>query len=82
MEENVFKEEKLWFNNVKMKLARRIAKPEWDSLKLTNIEWDTVIFISKAKTINELPILINERMVDNLLTKIDFQFKQMKGKEI
>ena len=76
------KEEQLWFKNIKNKLQRRISNPKWDSLKLTKIEWDTIIFITQAKTVNELPLLINERMVDSLLQKIDNQFKQMKGKEI
>ena len=76
------KEEKLWFNNIKRKLQRRIINPKWDSLSLTSIEWDTVLYITKATNVNELPILINERMVDNLFQKIDTQFKQMKGKEL
>ena len=75
------KEEKLWFKNVKIKLQRRIANPKWDSLNLTKLEWDSVIFIAKAKTVNDLPLLLNERIVDGLFNKIDNQFKQMKGKE-
>lgn len=76
------KEEQQWFTNLKRKLQRRIANPKWDSLSLTKIEWDTILFITKAKNVNELPVLINERVTDNLLNKIDNQFKQMKGKTI
>ena len=75
-------EEQLWFKNIKKKLLRRISNPKWDSLNLTKLEWDSVIFIAKAKTVNDLPILLNERIVDDLIKKIDNQFKQMKGKEI
>lgn len=75
------KEENLWFKNVKIKLQRRIANPKWDSLNLTKLEWDIVMFIANAKNINDLPLLLNERIVDGLFNKIDNQFKQMKGKE-
>ena len=76
------REEQLWFKSVQEKLKRRIANPKWDSLSLTKIEWDTVLFIAQAKSVGELPILINERVTDDLFKKIDCQFKQMKGKEI
>lgn len=76
------REEQLWFTNVKRKLSRRIANPKWDCLSLTKIEWDTILFITNAKNVNELPILINERVTDSLFNKIDNQFKQMKGKTI
>ena len=76
------KEEDSWFKSVQNKLRKRITNPMWDSLNLTKIEWDSVIFLAKAKTVNDLPVLLNERMVENLLKKIDIQFKQMKGKEI
>ena len=76
------KEEQLWFKRIKSKLQKRIANPNWDNLQLTTIEWDSIMFITKANTVNELPLLLNERLVDNLLNKIDKQFKQMKGKEI
>ena len=76
------KEEQLWFKNVKAKLQRRIANSKWDSLHLSNMEWDTIMFIVKSKNVNELPLLLNERIIDNLFKKIDTQFKQMKGKEL
>ena len=81
-EEKEYKEEQRWFKNVQNKLRRRINNPKWDSLSLTKIEWDTVLFIMKAKDVNELPVLLNERITDSLIEKIDYQFKQMKGKEI
>ena len=80
-EEKDKQEEQRWFNSVQRKLKKRIANPKWDSLNLTSVEWDTVIFIAKATNVNELPLLINERITDSLLEKIDAQFKQMKGKE-
>ena len=49
---------------------------------LTTIEWDIILLITRAKDVNNLPVLINERVTDNLIEKIDKQFKQMKGKEI
>lgn len=76
------KEEERWFKNIKKKLQKRISNPKWDSLSLTKIEWDSVIFIAQAKNVKELPVLLNERMVENLLNKIDLQFNQMRGKEI
>ena len=76
------KEEQLWFKNVQKKLKRRIASPKWDSLLLTTIEWDIVFLLTRANNVNSLPILINERVTDNLFNKIDSQFKQMKGKEL
>ena len=81
-EEKDKQEEQCWFINVQKKLRKRIANPKWDSLNLTSAEWDTVIFIAKATNVNELPLLINERITDRLLKKIDTQFKQMKGKEV
>ena len=75
------REEQLWFKSIQNKLKRRIANPRWDSLSLTTTEWDIIMFIAKAKSVNDLPLLINERITDNLLNKIDNQFKQMKGKE-
>lgn len=79
---NEEKEEERWFKQVQTKLKRRIANPKWDNLSLTKLEWDSVIFIAQATTVNDLPILLNERMIENLFFKIDTQFKQMKGKEI
>ena len=76
------KEEECWFKNIKKKLQKRISNPKWDSLSLTKIEWDSVIFIAQAKNVKELPVLLNERMVENLLNKIDLQFNQIRGKEI
>jgi len=81
-EEKDKKEEQLWFKKLQSKLKKRIANPKWDNLSLTKVEWDTVLFIMRATTVDELPLLINERMTDSLLNKIDNQFKQMKGKEI
>lgn len=76
------REEEIWFKRIQSKLKRRIADPKWDSLSLTTVEWDTIFFITKANCVKDLPLLINERMVDSLFQKIDNQFKQMKIKGI
>ena len=71
------KEEQKWLMSIQKKFKKFISNPKWDSLSLTNTEWDIVMRIMNTNEVEDLPILINERIVDHILTKISNQFKNM-----
>lgn len=72
------KEEQKWLMSIQKKFKKFISNPKWDSLSLTNTEWDIVMRIMNTNDVEDLPILINERIVDHILTKISNQFKNIR----
>lgn len=74
------KEEQLWLNSIQKKFFKYISNPNWDNLKLTETEVSVITFITNAKTPNDLPILVDERLVDYILNKIKNQLKNIQTK--
>lgn len=79
-EEKEKKEENRWFESVQNKFKKLIADLRWDSLSLTETEMSIITFIMNAKSADELPILINERLTDGIIEKIKNQFKKLSVK--
>lgn len=79
-EEKYQKEELCWLKSIQKKFMKYISNPNWDNLTLTETEINIVTFIMNAKTPNELPLLVNERLVDHILEKIKNQLKNTQTK--
>ena len=74
-EERDKKEENRWLKTIQNKFMKLISDPRWDSVDLTNTELSIVTLIMRAKTANDLPVLVNERIVDHIMEKVRHQFK-------
>lgn len=72
------KEEQKWLLSIQKQFKRFIGDLRWDSVSLTDTELDIVSLIMKTKDVDDLPILINERIVDHIIEKIQKQFKNIK----
>ena len=81
-EEKDRNEEQKWLNSVKKKFMKYISNLNWDNIKLTDTELTIVTFIMNAKTPDDLPILVNERIVDHILEKVKNQLNNLKTKGI
>ena len=79
-EEKDKKEEQRWLNSVQKKFKKYISNLNWDNLKLTETEMNIVTFVMNAKSPKDLPILVNERLVNHVLEKIKNQLKNMQTK--
>lgn len=79
-EEREKKGENKWLKSVQNKFKKLISDLRWDSITLTGTEMAIVTFIMNAKTANDLPVLINERIVDHILEKVKTQFKHFNTK--
>ena len=81
-EEKEKKEEQRWLNSVKKKFMLYISNINWDNIKLTDTEISIVTFVMNAETPDDLPILVNERIVDYVLDKVRNQLNSLKTKGI
>lgn len=72
------KEEQLWFEGVKKKLAKFISSPYWDSIHISNSYIDIITLIMNTKKVNELSPLINERLTDQIINTIQKEIKEAK----
>ncbi len=79
-EENEKKEEERWLKSIQNKFKKFISDLRWDSLSLTDTEMSIVTFVMNAKSVDELPILINELLIDHIFEKIKNQFKNLNTK--
>ena len=79
-EEEKYQEEQCWLKYIQKKFMKYISNPNWDNLTLTETEINIVTFIMNAKTPNELPLLVDERLVDHILEKIKNQLKNIQTK--
>ena len=74
------REENRWLKSIQNKLKKLISDLRWDSIDLTDAEVDIVTFIMNANSIDELPLLINERIVEYIIEKVKNQFKNFNTK--
>lgn len=79
-EEKERREENRWLKSIQNKFKKLISDLRWDSLKLTDTELSVITFVMNAKNSNDLPILVNERLVDYILDKIKKQLKNYNTK--
>lgn len=71
------KEEQKWLESVQNKLQKYICSPKWDCIVLPSSQYDIISQIMKVKNVNELPVLINERIVDFILNNIKTKFNEL-----
>lgn len=76
------KEEQRWLKSNQRKFMKLISDCRWDCVELTDTEYLVVQYVMNAKTPNDLPILVDERLVNHILEKVKNQFSQMKTKGI
>ena len=69
------REEERWLKSVQNKLKKLISDLRWDSINLTETEMNVVTYIMNAQKVNELPLLVDERLTDFIFEKIKKQFK-------
>lgn len=73
-------EENKWLKSVQNKFKKLISDLRWDMLFLTDTEIMILTFIMNSKSINDLPILIDERLIECIIEKIKKQFKEINTK--
>lgn len=78
LEENINKEEQRWLRSIQNKLRKYISSWKWDCILLTSTQYQIVSTIMSVKNVNQLPLLINERIVDDILKQIELKFKKVK----
>lgn len=71
-------EDDKWLKKVQNKLKRYISNPIWDCIELSDLNYSIIERIMNANKAKDLPYVINERLVDNLLETIDVKFKEIK----
>ena len=79
-EEKEKREENRWLKSIQNKFMKLISDLRWDSISLTETEMSIVAFVMNAKTADDLPVLINERLVDHIIEKVKNQFKNFNTK--
>lgn len=77
-EENITKAEQRWLISVQNKLKKYISSWKWDCILLSSTQYEIISTIMSVKNVKQLPLLINERIVDSILKQIEFKFKQVK----
>ena len=78
LDENINKEEQRWLRSIQNKLRKYISSWKWDCILLTSTQYQIVSTIMSVKNVNQLPLLINERIVDDILKQIELKFKKVK----
>ena len=79
-EEKDKQEENRWLKSTQKKFKKLISDLRWDSLNLTETEMSIVTFVMNAKAAEDLPVLINERLIEYVFEKIKKQFKNFNTK--
>ena len=74
------KEEQKWLNSIQKKFKKLISDLRWDCVKLTETEYLIVEYVMNAKTPNDLPVLVDERLVNHVMEKVKIQFLKMRTK--
>ena len=72
------KDEQRWLLGVQKRLKKYISHWKWDCILLSSTQYDIISKIMSVNDVNELPMMINERIVTQLFEQIDFKFKQVK----
>ena len=79
-QEKIHNEEQRWLIAVQNKLKKYISHWKWDCIMLTSSQYDIISQINSVNDVNELPMLINERVVGHILEQIEIKFKQVNTK--
>ena len=79
-EEKEKREENRWLKSIQNKFKKLISDVRWDSLNLTDTEISVVTFVMNANTVDDLPLLINERLIEHIIEKVKTQFKKFNTK--
>ncbi len=79
-EEKEKQEEERWLKSIKNKFKKFISDLRWDLLNLTETEISIVTFVMNAKSVGDLPVLVDERLIDHIIEKIKRQFKNFNTK--
>lgn len=79
-EEKDKREEERWLKSIKNKFKKFISDLRWDLLNLTETEMSIVTFVMNAKSVGDLPVLVDERLIDHIIEKIKKQFKNFNTK--
>lgn len=80
MNKKEIREEERWFKSIQKQFQKLIADLRWDSVILTDTELSIVTCVMNAKNVGDLPILVNERLIDYIIEKVKNQFKNFKIK--
>ena len=67
-----------WLKKVQNKLKRYISNPMWDCIELSDLNYSIIMHIMNANKAKDLPYVINESLVNNLLKTIDDKFRETK----
>ena len=70
-------EDQKWLESVQNKLKKYISNPKWDCIVLPSSQYDIISQIMKVKNVEDLPVLINERITDFILENIKTKFSKI-----
>ena len=74
------KEELNWLKSIQKKFKKLIADCRWDCVELTETEYLIVKYVMNAKTPYDLPILVDERLVNHVIEKVKNKFSKINTK--
>lgn len=74
------KEEQKWLKSIQKQLQKYISSWKWDCIELDDTDYSLINTIMNAKTPKDLPVLLNERLVDYILNKIKNKFSNINVK--
>lgn len=76
--DEIYKEEQRWLKSVQKKLKKYISHWKWDCIILTTTQYEIIAQINSVTDVKDLPMLVNERLVDYIIEQIEAKFKQVK----
>lgn len=79
-EEKEKREKNRWLKSIQNKFKKLISDLRWDLVSLTDTEISVVTFVMNANTVDDLPLLINERLLEHIIKKVKNQFKNFNTK--
>ena len=73
-------EENRWLKTIQKTFKKMISDYRWDLLDLTDTEMNIITYVMNAENAGELPVLVDERLVDYIIEKIKKQLKNLNTK--
>lgn len=71
-------DEQKWLESVQNKLKKYISSPYWDDIYISNTYLDIIMQIMNTTNVNKLPLLINERLTEDILKDIQTKITKVK----
>lgn len=70
--------DQIWLNSIKKQLTKYISNPKWDYVNLSDFNLSIITQIMNCNDINQLSLLIDERLVNSIFETIKKSFSKIK----